>query len=96
MFISLKNSQYSLRELASLVRFARFNKKYPRGEGGCGGASVASVQKPVAGVQRFHGTTCKKFQIFAQTKKFLRMSIFYREIKMGSKAFATHLLMIKG
>ena len=84
-FIFLKTSPYSLHALASLVRFTWRNNNTP--EGGLFGASVASVHS-------FHGIECKYSECHTN-KKILRRSIFYGEIKMWYKVFATHFLMIK-
>ena len=50
------------------MRFTRLNKNTPKGEGKLVAASVASVHRLVASVQRFHGIECKNSKCHTNKK----------------------------
>ena len=77
-----------LHALALVVRFARLNKNAPEGR-------VGGVEHQLMVYTGFTELSGKYSKLSPKPKKFLRRSTFYGEIRMGSKAFATHFLMIK-
>ena len=77
-----------LHALAFVVRFARLNKNALEGR-------VGGVEHQLMVYTGFTELSGKYSKLSPKQKNFLRRSTFYGDIRMVSKAFATHFLMIK-
>ena len=84
-----------LHALAFVVRFARLNKNAPEGRVGGVEHQLMVYTGELLVYTGFTELSGKYSKLSPKQKKILRRSTFYGEIRMGSKAFATHFLMIK-
>ena len=84
-----------LHALAFVVRFARLNKNALEGRVGGVEHQLLVYTGELLVYTGFTELSGKYSKLSPKQKNFLRRSTFYGEIRMVSKAFATHFLMIK-